>query len=334
MTATVAAHPDQRTLRPPGSGPDVRSRSPRDTGGDDGGDRHAVRPRHYLMCPPTYFDVAYAINPWMDPSTTVDRPRAQRQWDALVAAYERLGHRVSRLAPVPGLPDMVFTANGALVVDGRALVANFVHPQRRAEADHHLAWARANVDADAGRATHANEAEGDLLVVGDVVLAGTGFRTDAASHAQVAATFDREVLTLDLVDPRFYHLDVAVGVLDDDRVAYFPPALAPASRAALRRRFPDAIEVSEADALVLGCNVVGDGRHVVVDERAVELAGDLAEAGFVPVPVAVDEFTKAGGGIKCLTMEVRPGPDRGEGHPERPPRRPVRGHTDDRGVRP
>lgn len=263
-------------------------------------------PRHWLLCPPTHFDVTYAINPWMDPSVAVDKVRARQQWNGLVATYRSLGHTVSVLDPVPGLPDMVFTANGTLVVDGRALVASFTHPQRRDEADHHLAWVRAHVDSTAVRATTANEAEGDLLVVGDLILAGSGFRTDPAGHAHVAARFDRIVVPLELVDPRFYHLDVALAVLDDRTIAWFPDAFSPRSRAELRSRFPDAIVVSEQDALVLGCNAVSDGRHVIVDERAATFAAELDARGFVAIPRPVDEFTKAGGGIKCLTMEVRP----------------------------
>ncbi len=269
-----------------------------------------ARPRSYLMCPPDHFDVTYAINPWMDPAVPVDRDRAASQWHALVDTHRSLGHRVAVLPPVAGLPDMVFTANGALVVDGRALVARFAHPQRRAESAHHRAWLQAHVDPDAEQSVAAQEAEGDLLVVGEVVLAGTGFRTDRASHDEVAVTFGREVVTLELVDPRYYHLDVAVGVLDASTVAWFPSAFSAASRDVLARRFPDAVEVTAQDAAVLGCNLVSDGRHVVLDHRAEDLARDLAAAGFVPVPVEVDEFTKAGGGAKCLTQELHAAPVR------------------------
>lgn len=284
----------------------VRARPSADARGCDVGLRRA-RARSYLMCPPEHFDVAYAINPWMDPSVPVDRARAMRQWHDLVDTHRGLGHRVDLLPAVPGLPDMVFTANGALVVDGRAHVARFTHPERRAEADHHLAWLRSNFDPTAQQSVATSEAEGDLLVVGDLVLAGTGFRTDRATHDEVEALFRREVVTLELVDPSYYHLDVALAVLDDATVAWYPPAFSVTSQAVVAERFPGALEVTGADAAVLGCNVVGDGRHVVLDHRAETLADDLADAGFVPVPVEVDEFTKAGGGVKCMTMELRPG---------------------------
>jgi N-dimethylarginine dimethylaminohydrolase len=265
-------------------------------------------PRRYLMCPPTHFDVAYAINPWMDPSTTVDRDLATSQWEQLRDTYLQLGHDVEVIDPVAGLPDMVFAANGGLVVDGRAFGARFRHAERAAEADAYLAWLRTHVDPGATAPTAVNEAEGDLLVVGDVVLAGTGFRTDRDAHAEVAAWSGREVVTLELVDPRWYHLDTAVAVLDDATIAWFPPAFAPSAREELRRRYPRAIEATPDDAAVLGLNAVSDGRHVVLPSQATTLAHDLATAGFEPVPVDLSELLRAGGGPKCCTMELRPTP--------------------------
>src|SRR3954452_14986560 len=206
------------------------------------------------MCPPVHFDVAYAINPWMDPARPVDRERAQAQWSALVAAYERAGHRVDQLDPVPGLPDLVYAANGATVVHGWTLGARFATLQREPEAALHRAWhARFGV-LYGGRGladpVAVNEAEGDFAVLSSVVLAGHGFRTGLDAHAELAALTGREVVSLELVDPRFYHLDVAPAVLDadSDLVPYYPPAFSPASRAVLAERLPDAILADEHDA--------------------------------------------------------------------------------------
>ena len=267
--------------------------------------RHPGR-RRYLVCPPTHFAVAYAINPWMDPAAPVDVARAMTQWVDLVAAYEGLGHVVEAIDPVPGLPDMVFAANGGLVVDGRAMGARFRHPQRAPEADAYLEWLRTHVDPGAVMPAHVNEAEGDLLVVGDIILAGTGFRTAPAAHAEVAVWSGREVVTLELVDPRYYHLDTALAVLDDTTVAWLPSAFTPAARNEVCRRFPNAIEATEADAAVLGLNAVSDGRHVVLPAQAEQLAADLDAHGFTPVPVDLSELRRSGGGPKCCTMELRP----------------------------
>jgi N-dimethylarginine dimethylaminohydrolase len=280
-----------------------------------------VRPRHYLMCPPTWFDVTYAINPWMDPRVPVDRDRARDQWAAIVAAYERAGHRVDLLEPLPGLPDMVFAANGATVVDGRTLGARFATPQRTAEAAAHRAWHSRFGVLYGGRGladpVAVNEAEGDFAVLSSVVLAGHGFRTTIAAHAELAALTGREVLSLELVDPRFYHLDTALAVLDDDRahIAYYPAAFSPASRAVLARRFPDAILADEQDAYAFGLNAVGDGRHVFLPTGAPHLRSALEAAGYVPVELDTSELLRGGGSVKCCTQEIRHAQSTPQGDP-------------------
>ena len=142
--------------------------------------------------------------------------------------------------------------------------------------------------------------------MGDLILAGSGFRTDPRAHAEAARVLDREVVSLELVDPRYYHLDTAVAVLDATTIAWLPEAFSARSRSALRERFPDAVVADPADAAVLGLNAVSDGRHVVLPRQATRLAAALAERGFVPVPVDLSELLKGGGGPKCCTLEVRP----------------------------
>jgi N-dimethylarginine dimethylaminohydrolase len=201
---------------------------------------------------------------------------------------------------------MVYAANGATVVGGTVLGARFRYPQRAGEAAAHLAWFR---DAGFPRVVEpafVNEGEGDLLVVGDTVLAGHGFRTDPRAHAEAARVLGREVVPLQLVDPCYYHLDTAVGVLDATTIAWLPEAFTRASRAVLRERFPDAVVADPRDAAVLGLNAVSDGRHVVLPAAAPRLAAALADRGFVPVPVDCSELLKGGGGPKCCTLEVHP----------------------------
>ncbi len=274
-----------------------------------GSDERRPTARHYVMCRPEHFAVTYAINPWMRPDLPVDRERALAQWEALRAAYLDLGHRVDLLDPVPGLPDMVYAANGATVVGGRVLGARFRHAERAGEAAAHRAWFTAH-GYDPVEPEFVNEGEGDLLVAGEgadqVVLAGTGFRTDPRAHAEAARVLGREVVALQLVDPRYYHLDTALAVLDATTVAWLPEAFTPASRAVLRSRFPDALVADPADAAVLALNAVSDGRHVVVPPSATRFHAALRERGFVPVPVDLSELRKAGGGAKCCTLEVHP----------------------------
>lgn len=265
----------------------------------------AARPRRYLMCPPEHFTVDYAINPWMDPGCTVDVALAREQWETLRQTYLSLGHAVDLVRPEPGLPDMVFAANGGLVIGGRALGASFRYPQRRDEAPAYLRWFAGADLVQVVEPAHVNEGEGDFAVVGDVVLAGTGFRTEPGAHAEVQELFGLPVISLQLVDPKYYHLDTALAVLDDHNIAYFPAAFSPGSQQVLRSLFPDAVVADAQDAAVLGLNAVSDGLNVVVAERATGLMAKLTERGYRPIGVDLAELLKGGGGPKCCTLEVR-----------------------------
>jgi len=271
-------------------------------------DRVATR-RRYLMCPPEHFEVRYAINPWMDLTVPVDQTRAMRQWDTLRQTYLDLGHSVDVLSPKPGLPDMVFSANGALVLSGMALGARLKHPQRQPESPAYLTWlqqaaARGEL-TEVREPAHINECEGDFVVVGELMLAGHGFRTDPSAHREAQEFFGVPVVSLELVDPRYYHLDTALAPLDETNIAYYPPAFSPGSRAVLRRLFPDAVLATEHDAAVLGLNAVTDGINIVLSAQAKHLAQQLGDRGYRPIAVDLSELVKAGGGAKCCSLEIR-----------------------------
>jgi len=261
--------------------------------------------RTYLMCPPRHFAVSYAINPWMRPDQPVDAARAMTQWEELRRTFVRLGHRVRVIDPVPGLPDMVFAANGATVIGGRVLGSRFLHAERAAEATAYLDWFRRNGYRTVRVPLSVNEGEGDLAYAGRVVLAGYGFRTEQSARDEVEDVFGLPVLSLRLVDPRYYHLDTALCVLDADTAMYYPAAFDDAGRAALASQFAGLIEAKDEDAEVLGLNAISDGRHVVLPAQARGLAAQVAARGFEPVPVDLSEFSKAGGGPKCCTLELR-----------------------------
>ena len=265
--------------------------------------QRSARVRHYAMTPPTFFAVEYAINPWMDTSTPVDTHRAMDQWESLRQTYKELGHTVELVEPVAGLPDMVYAANGGLLVNGRAVVAKFAYPQRAGEAAAYSEWMTRH-GFDPVETRYVNEGQGDLLVVGSIVLAGYGFRTDRRAHDEIVAAVGMPLVSLELVDPRFYHLDTALAVLDDRTIAYYPPAFSDESRARLQDLFPEAIEVATTDAFVLGLNAVSDGLNVVHPAAATGFAEQLSDAGFVPIGVDLSELLKGGGSIKCCTLEV------------------------------
>ena len=264
------------------------------------------------MCPPKNFVVEYAINAWMDTTVPVDTELAVKQWHGLRETLQQLGHDVHVLASEIGLPDMVYAANGAFTVDGAAYGARFRFPQRTAEEAAHKRFYAAALTSPWRfvSPSFVNEGEGDFAYLpaayGGLILAGHGFRTDALAHSEAQDALGRPVVSLRLVDPRFYHLDTALCVLDADTAMYYPAAFDDAGRAALAARFAELIEAKDEDAEVLGLNAVSDGRHVVLPVQAAGLAAQLSERGFEPVGVDVSELLKGGGGPKCCTLELRP----------------------------
>lgn len=267
--------------------------------------------RAILMCRPDFFTVDYSINPWMKPQLPTDTSRAVKQWETLYNTYRDLGFEIELIDPIKGLPDMVYSANGGFVLDGIAYGAAFTYSQRVPEGPAYMEWFESN-GYRVAVPEHTNEGEGDILLVGDVILAGTGFRSDTASHEEISRIFNREVITLNLINPSFYHLDTAIAVLDpspepgqDANIAYLPSAFDEPSLAILGERYPDAIIVSEEDASILGLNSYSDGYNVIIASRATGFEQQLRERGYNPIGVDLSELLLGGGGVKCCTLELR-----------------------------
>ncbi|WP_194893378.1 dimethylargininase [Catenulispora pinisilvae] len=277
---------------------------PESSGAPSAAQRVAI-PRRYLMCPPDHFAVTYAINPWMHPDQPVDASLAARQWETLRDAYLRLGHQVEAIKPIEGLPDMVFAANGATVVGGKVLGASFRNKERVPEGPAYMEWFRKNGFAEIHDPQFINEGEGDFLYAGDWILAGHGFRSDPNAHLEAQEFFGMPVIGLRLVDPRFYHLDTALTVLDHETIAYYPEAFSPGSRAVLNTLYPNAVIATAEDAAAFGLNAVSDGKHVLLPQAATGMAAQLAERGYEPIGMDLSELLKAGGSVKCCTLELR-----------------------------
>ncbi|WP_404434845.1 N-dimethylarginine dimethylaminohydrolase [Microbacterium lacus] len=265
------------------------------------------------MCRPEFFTVSYTINPWMQPANPTDTAKAVAQWQKLYDTYLELGHEVHLIDPIDGLPDMVYTANGGFLIDNVAYGAKFRFQERVPEGPAFMEWFAAN-GFEVAEPVMVNEGEGDFLLVGDVILAGRGFRSTDDSHRELRDVFGKEVVSLTLVDPRFYHLDTAIAVLDPVQgaggvdhanIAYLPLAFDEASQRILLERFPDAIQVSDEDGSVFGLNSSSDGLNVIISPRAKGFEAQLRERGYNPVMVDLSELLLGGGGIKCCTLELR-----------------------------
>lgn len=263
-----------------------------------------------LMCAPEYFAVSYAINPWMaGEEGEVSRARARAQWEALRLALAASAE-VELLDPVAGLPDMVFTANAGVVYRGRAVVSRFGPEQRRDEEAHFRAWFAAHgFEVCDWPRDLVFEGAGDALLDRDAawVWAGYGQRTQRGAHAELAKFYpDRELISLRLIDPRYYHIDTCLQPLEGGYVLYFPQAFDVEGRAEIERRVPSdrRIAVTADEAEAFACNAVNLGTRVVLNDPSERLRNRLAKCGFEVTGVDLSEFLKSGGAAKCLALRL------------------------------
>ncbi|HJT36509.1 MAG TPA: arginine deiminase-related protein [Pirellulales bacterium] len=260
---------------------------------------------HLLMCPPDYYGIEYEINPWMNRQRQSDHSLAVQQWTALRTLLEDSGARISTLEPVKGLPDLVFTANAALIYRRRAVLAHFRHPQRQGEEPFDEAWLTAQgYDVERVPDDVYFEGAGDALFCGDTLFAGYRIRSDARGHQQIGERLACRVIPLELVDPYYYHLDTCFCPLAPGRAIYYPPAFDEYGLRALREFVDELIPVDDDEARRFACNAVVVGRTVVTNAGCGELHRQLRAVGFEPRETPLDEFVKAGGSAKCLTLRL------------------------------
>jgi len=274
---------------------------------------------HLLMCRPEHFAVLYAINPWMDPRSWALDDRvltaaSARQWNTLYRTLAELGATVELVPSVPALPDLVFTANAAVVLNGTALLARFRHPQRQAEEPHFEAAFRA---LQARGVVHSVMRLPDGVVLegaGDCVFdqsrdmfwMGYGPRSDRAARAVVQDLFGTEVVALELVDPRFYHMDTALSPLPRGELMYVPSAFTPEGRAEIEARVPRElrIELAAQDANRFAANAVCLGGDILLSRCSEKLSAELAGRGYQVRRTPLDSFLRSGGSAFCLTLAL------------------------------
>jgi arginine dihydrolase len=272
-----------------------------------------------LMCAPEHFEVSYSINPWMDPTLWTREAAslglaARREWKRLKQKLEQLGASIELVPPVKGLPDLVFTANAAVVLDGVALVASFRYPERQPEAAHYERsfrelWARGIIDAV------RLMPEGVLLEgAGDCVWdparqmfwTGCGPRSDRAAARVVSETYAVDALPLELVNPSFYHMDTALSTLPRGEVMYVPAAFSPEGLREIHARVApeQRIELGAKDASVFAANAVKLGDDIVMSSCSAGLRRRLEEAGYRVHPTSLATYHRSGGSAFCLTLRL------------------------------
>ncbi len=261
--------------------------------------------RHVLMCPPLHYGIEYEINPWMHRANRVDRRRALDQWRGLQRELVELGIEVELVGQERGVPDMTFTANAGLVLGRTFIPSNFRYHERQAEAGYFSRWfERHGYRLLPLRQPHYWEGEGDVLWSARGVFAGFRFRTECAALDELEAMLGTPITRLELVDPRFYHLDTCFCPLSERRALFYPPAFSATARASIGAAFPEAIPVMDADALRFACNALPVDGAIVVNSGCEATVATLARLGYACAETPMDEFIKAGGSVKCLVLTL------------------------------
>jgi len=263
------------------------------------------QPPRILMCPPEYFGIEYEINPWMSRSRPCDHDLAVRQWEGLRRELEEAGAGITCLRPVAGLPDLVFTANAALVCGDLAILSRFRYPQRQKEEPIFRQW----FDEQGYRVYDLKaqadfEGAGDALFCGSTLFAGYRIRSDIKAYEEIGSVLGRRVVPLELVDAYYYHLDTCFCPLAPGVAIYYPAAFDSYGRRVLRELVDDLIPVAAEEASRLACNAAVVRRTVVTPAGCPRLHGELLARGFAVREVSLSEFIKAGGAAKCLTLRL------------------------------
>jgi N-dimethylarginine dimethylaminohydrolase len=257
------------------------------------------------MCPPDYYGIEYEINPWMSRSRGSEQGRARAQWRQLHETLVGLGVQIELMKPRPGLPDLVFTANAGLMFKNRFYSSRFRHDVRAKESPHFDEWFRAHgFEVEHFPADTYHEGAGDALFCGDVLFAGYRIRSDVHGHLWLGEQIGKRVLPLELVNPRFYHLDTCFCPLAPGLAIWFPDAFDSYGKKVIQTHIPSLIAVTEAESLRFACNAVVVGKSVVTNTGCPQLASELTARGFSAIAVELGEFLKAGGSAKCLTLRL------------------------------
>jgi len=270
-----------------------------------------------FMCPPNHFDVNYVINPWMEGNYhKVNQQQAFEQWEKLNLILKQAGAKVINLTTPPiDCPDAVFTANAGLLYKGKFIPSYFKFLERANEEGYFIQemtgynFKLAGMNVTGNRSEQSFEGAGDALYdrSKDILWFGFGFRTEIGFKEILEGAlseFTTVVKQLELIDPRFYHLDTCFCPLDDGNLIWFPDAFSQNSQYMIRSMYPNSIRVEENDAIKFACNAVSIGKTIVMPEISTKLFDQLSSLGYKIEQVNMSQYMRSGGACKCLTIEA------------------------------
>jgi N-dimethylarginine dimethylaminohydrolase len=258
-----------------------------------------------LLCPPSYYDIEYEINPWMHVENKVDHQKAKEEYTQLKAAFEKLGVETLEIEQPQGLPDMVYAANIGFPIDKKFVKANFKYRERQGESPvakeyfEKLGFSIKEIPDDI-----SFEGQGDLLSIGGKYFFGFGKRSDHEAKVYLEKFLDAELIDFELIDPYYYHLDMCLAPLTSETVAINPESFTSEGLEKIYDHFENIIAIGKEDNQIMACNMVVVDKTIVIGQGISQRLKDaLKEFDFTTIEIPMDEFRKGGGSIKCMTLE-------------------------------
>ncbi len=263
--------------------------------------------KRILMCPPDYYNIEYVINPWMDITSTIDREKVQQEYNAVKNLYKKLGLEVFEIEPIKGLPDMVYSANYGYAEGTMFIKSNFKYGERKKEADYAADFFKKQGFTVLTLPKEIDfEGEGDLLRTDSAYFMGWGKRTSREAKKYLQKILTKPIFDFEMIDPYYYHLDTCFSPLSNDVVVINPSSFRPEARQIIRTHFRKVIETTEsADHKLLACNLVTINKQVVVGKGiSTSLRNNFEQLGYSVHEVAMTEYLKGGGSVKCISLEI------------------------------
>lgn len=259
-----------------------------------------------LMCRPDYYGIEYEINPWMDIHKKADLETTIKQWEKVYQTILNCGAEVELVTPVKGWPDMTFAANAGMLYDGKVVLAHFKYKERQGEVPYFKDWfvkAGFEILNPHYESEPYFEGAGDALQAGNKIFAGYGFRTEKRFYEHATYLDKSRLIYCELVDPYFYHIDTCYCPLNDKVGIWYPGAFSKESQENMSAQM-ELIAVPENEARRFACNAVVIGNHIVLASGCPRITSELEKRGYTVHPCDMDEFIKAGGACKCLTLRI------------------------------
>lgn len=259
-----------------------------------------------LLCPPTFFDIEYAINPWMDIDTKINSQKVWHEFETLKNIYRKIGVTFDELSPTKGLPDQVFTTDIGVPLGKLFVRSNFKYGQRKPES-----FIGSEYFENKGYAIFtippsiSYEGEGDLIKMEDTFYMGWGQRTSYEAAEYLSIALRHEVIPIKLINPSFFHLDTCFAPLTKDTAIYYPGAFSFEGTQILASHFEDLIPIEKKDADAFACNVIIIGKNIIMHNGlSSKLSAIIESYGFTIYGLDMTEYLKGGGSVKCVSLQI------------------------------